>query len=96
MPFYAANLVKKEDVLVTSSVEEVTPSTNITKVGNISVNNLIIKSNQNKDLPITVPINDVKKPGLDDIKEPSIIVDGKVKKISKKSAFLLDMLSLDD
>ena len=27
--------------------------------------------------------------------EPAVIVDGKVKKISKKSAFLLDMLSLD-
>jgi uncharacterized protein YabE (DUF348 family) len=26
----------------------------------------------------------------------AVIVDGKVKKISKKSAFLLDMLSLDD
>lgn len=30
------------------------------------------------------------------IKEPSVVVNGKVKKISKKSAFLLDMLSLDD
>lgn len=28
--------------------------------------------------------------------EPAVIVNGKVKKISKKSAFLLDMLSLDD
>ena len=27
--------------------------------------------------------------------EPAVIVDGKVKKISKKSAFLLDMLTLD-
>lgn len=33
---------------------------------------------------------------VDNITEPSVIVDGKVKKISKKSAFLLDMLSLDD
>ena len=31
------------------------------------------------------------KPG-----EPAVIVNGKAKKISKKSAFLLDMLSLDD
>ena len=30
------------------------------------------------------------------IKEPSVVVNGKVKRISKKSAFLLDMLSLDD
>lgn len=28
--------------------------------------------------------------------EPAVIVNGKAKKISKKSAFLLDMLSLDD
>lgn len=33
---------------------------------------------------------------LASIKEPSVVVNGKVKKISKKSAFLLDMLSLDD
>ena len=30
------------------------------------------------------------------IKEPSVVVNGKVKKIGKKSAFLLDMLSLDN
>jgi hypothetical protein len=35
-------------------------------------------------------------PSDPNITEPSIVVDGKVKKISKKSAFLLDMLSLDD
>ena len=33
---------------------------------------------------------------ISSIKEPSVVVNGKVKKISKKSAFLLDMLSLDD
>ena len=33
---------------------------------------------------------------VDNIKEPSVVVDGKVRKISKKSAFLLDMLTLDD
>jgi len=31
------------------------------------------------------------KPG-----EPAVVVNGKAKRISKKSAFLLDMLSLDD
>lgn len=36
------------------------------------------------------------KQTVDSIKEPSVVVNGKVKKISKKSAFLLDMLSLDD
>lgn len=36
--------------------------------------------------------------GLQNITEPTIVVDGKFKKISKKSAsaYLLDMLSLDD
>lgn len=33
---------------------------------------------------------------VSNIKEPSVVVNGKVKKIGKKSAFLLDMLSLDD
>lgn len=96
MPFYAGNLVKKEEALTTTTADVVVPSTTVTKVGNISVNNLIVKSNLNKDLPPVVPTNNAKKPGLDDIKEPSVIIDGKVKKISKKSAFLLDMLSLDD
>lgn len=31
-----------------------------------------------------------------DIKGTSLVVDGKVKKISKKSAYLLDMLTLED
>jgi hypothetical protein len=33
---------------------------------------------------------------LSNIKGSKIVVDGKVKNISKKSAFLLDMLTLDD
>lgn len=33
---------------------------------------------------------------VEDLKEASVVVDGKAKKIGKKSAYLLDMLSLDD
>ena len=33
---------------------------------------------------------------ISDSYHPQIVVDGKTKKISKKSAFLLDMLTLDD
>lgn len=33
---------------------------------------------------------------ISDSYHPQIVVDGKAKKISKKSAFLLDMLTLDD
>ena len=33
---------------------------------------------------------------LSKLKGSKIVVDGKVKNISKKSAFLLDMLTLDD
>jgi len=36
------------------------------------------------------------KMNVEDIKEPSVVIDGKVKKISKKSAYLIDMLTLDD
>jgi hypothetical protein len=30
------------------------------------------------------------------VDHPAVVVDGKVRKISKKSAYLLDMLSLDE
>lgn len=33
---------------------------------------------------------------VDSISEPSVVVNGKVKKISKQSAYLLDMMTLDD
>jgi len=96
MPFYAANLVKKEEGVINTienklSVVEVSPlPVQFTNIGNISVKNLVVKSNE------VVSVIENKKPGIEDIKEPSVVVDGKVKKISKKSAFLLDMLSLDD
>lgn len=45
------------------------------------------------------PLPQEQKPATEQVPlkdgEPAVIVDGKVKKISKKSAFLLDMLSLD-
>ena len=31
-----------------------------------------------------------------DVDHPAVVVDGKVRKIKKHSAYLLDMLSLDD
>ena len=33
---------------------------------------------------------------VNSISEPSVVVNGKVKKISKQSAYLLDMMTLDD
>lgn len=33
---------------------------------------------------------------IESISEPSVVVNGKVKKISKQSAYLLDMMTLDD
>lgn len=113
MPFYAANLVKKEEGVINTienklSVVEVSPlPVQFTKIGNISVKNLVVKSNEIVSVTPSIaknivevkkqdPIIENKKPGIEDIKEPSVVVDGKVKKISKKSAFLLDMLSLDD
>jgi hypothetical protein len=112
MPFYAANLVKKEEGVINTienklSVVEVSPlPVQFTKIGNISVKNLVVKSNEVVSATPSItknvvevkkqdPIIENKKPGIEDIKEPSVVV-GKVKKISKKSAFLLDMLSLDD
>lgn len=59
--------------------------------------NLVITGQKETLKEIKVKEKDnVVKTYVDNIKEPSIVVDGKVKKISKKSAFLLDMLTLDD
>lgn len=70
----------------------------------IDIANLIIKDKTVEPVasvkdkaPNSVISREVKQdPTIKSIKEPSVVVDGKVKKISKKSAFLLDMLSLDD
>lgn len=71
----------------------------------LKVNNLVIVSDLKVDVPAIPAATPVQQPskinakhstGVESIKEPSVVVDGKVKKIGKKSAFLLDMLTLDD
>jgi hypothetical protein len=70
----------------------------------ITTNKLVVKSQEPEppvrkvEAPAPAPriYKDPEKPTIESITEPSVVVNGKVKKISKKSAFLLDMLSLDD
>jgi hypothetical protein len=72
----------------------------------IQAGNLVIKGQESDGQGVnpTSSFSDVRREAserlpeneVNSIKEPSIVVDGKVKKISKKSAFLLDMLTLDD
>lgn len=71
----------------------------------LKVNNLVIVSDLNVEkspTPSALPTQQLSEirvkhtTGVESIKEPSVVVDGKVKKIGKKSAFLLDMLTLDD
>jgi len=62
----------------------------------VITNNLIVTGKKQVVEEKKVKDTTVVKTYVDNIKEPSIVVDGKVKKISKKSAFLLDMLTLDD
>jgi len=69
----------------------------------LSVNNLVV-GEVKKELdtiatPAQTPTTTVTRrttTAVESIKEPSVVVGGKVKKIGKKSAFLLDMLTLDD
>ena len=53
------------------------------------INNLVVLNK--KPAPVKDPGKDLKS-----LKGSKLVVDGKVKNISKKSAFLLDMLTLDD
>lgn len=68
----------------------------------IQANNIVVKGSEKEDkvedreLGLSSRRTPEVSKTIENIKEPSIVVDGKVKKISKKSAFLLDMLSLDD
>ena len=64
----------------------------------IKAKNLVISGGVKQEAPPEQPKQIVIKTTtvVDNIKEPSVVVDGKVKKIGKKSAFLLDMLTLDD
>lgn len=68
----------------------------------IKASNLVVKSTgevqeQKPEVKPAAPvINNEKQPTLNRLKGSKLVVDGKVKNISKKSAFLLDMLTLDD
>ena len=52
------------------------------------INNMVVLNKQPK------PVEN--KQDINSLKGSKLVVDGKVKNISKKSAFLLDMLTLDD
>jgi len=64
----------------------------------INTNNLVVKGQE----PVESPKQETSKKTvitdetINRVKGTKLVVDGKVKNISKKSAFLLDMLSLDD
>lgn len=61
----------------------------------IKASNVVVKSQEPVD---NTPISYAQPSDAPtiDTKGTKLVVDGKVKNISKKSAFLLDMLSLDD
>lgn len=58
--------------------------------------NLVVVQQPGKSLGNTEPRQEQVVVKVEDLKEASVVVDGKAKKIGKKSAYLLDMLSLDD
>lgn len=63
----------------------------------IKANNLVVKSTDErpvKEVSKPAPVREQPEPTR--LKGSKLVVDGKVKNISKKSAFLLDMLTLDD
>lgn len=61
----------------------------------LKASNLVVTSDdQQVETPATKPVQE--QPVLNRLKGSKLVVDGKVKNISRKSAFLLDMLTLDD
>ena len=64
----------------------------------IKTTNLIVtgKTTINGETPAEKKTADEQVLGLTNNSGTKLVVDGKVKKISKKSAYLLDMLTLDD
>lgn len=63
----------------------------------INTNNLVVKSQEVEEKPASTTTKAiVTDETINRVKGTKLVVDGKVKNISKKSAFLLDMLSLDD
>jgi hypothetical protein len=61
----------------------------------IKASNLVV-TGQEQVAPVEAPLRTKESVELSKLTGSKIVVDGKVKNISKKSAFLLDMLTLDD
>jgi hypothetical protein len=61
----------------------------------IKASNIVV-TGQEQVAPAEAPIRTKESVELSKLSGSKIVVDGKVKNISKKSAFLLDMLTLDD
>lgn len=59
----------------------------------IVANNYIVVGKSKDEDTSSQTENNVNVQSVD---HPAVVVDGKVRKISKKSAYLLDMLSLDE
>lgn len=64
------------------------------KASNLVVTSEVQQAAKPADAPVVKPIQE--QPELTRLKGSKLVVDGKVKNISRKSAFLLDMLTLDD
>ena len=64
----------------------------------VTINNLVIQGKDNltgREKPVKEAVSEASL-AHDSHKHSKLVVNGKVKNISKKSAYLLDMLSLDD
>ena len=84
--------INASNLIVTSkpeeSVKSTPPVTTVQEPTKPKINNLVV---------LNKPAEPVeKKQDIKSLKGSKLVVDGKVKNISKKSAFLLDMLTLDD
>lgn len=64
------------------------------KASNLVVTSEVQQAAKPVDAPVVKPVQE--QPELTRLKGSKLVVDGKVKNISRKSAFLLDMLTLDD
>lgn len=82
--------IKTANLVITSKQEsqvEVQPVVTPVVENKPKINNLVVVNKKPEP---------VKEPSVKSLKGSKLVVDGKVKNISKKSAFLLDMLTLDD
>lgn len=82
--------IKTNNLIVTSKPEESVKATPpvADKEPKPKINNMVVLNK--KPAPVE------SKQDIKSLKGSKLVVNGKVKTISKKSAFLLDMLSLDD